>query len=175
MTTIHSLLDDYRQNASNNRIMGGEFEQLMQAYLKTDPLYQAQYADVWLWNEWDGRESGDVGIDLVAKKHTGEYTAIQCKFFSPEHSLQKKDIDSFFTESGKAPFNERLIISTTNKWGKNAEAALDKQQIPVARLSVQDLAASPIDWGQFDWKAPQKLTLKPKKQTWSFPPINPSK
>ncbi|WP_257626283.1 restriction endonuclease [Janthinobacterium sp. NKUCC06_STL] len=44
----------------------------------------------------------DVGIDLVARKRgTGDYWAIQCKFYDPDHALQKGDIDSFFTASGK--------------------------------------------------------------------------
>ena len=41
---------------------------------------------------------GDVGIDLVAQeKATGESCGIQCKFFLPETTLGKGEIDSFFT------------------------------------------------------------------------------
>lgn len=39
-----------------------------------------------------------------------------------------------------------MIISTTDKWGKNAEDALGNQQIPVQRIGMADIAESPIDW-----------------------------
>ena len=43
------------------------------------------------------RRGPDHGIDLVARdRDTGAYTAIQCKFYEPTHTLAKADIDSFF-------------------------------------------------------------------------------
>ena len=52
------------------------------------------------------------GIDLVARERdSGEYTAIQCKFYEPTHTLRKEDIDSFFTASGKNPLNSRKVLS----------------------------------------------------------------
>ena len=57
-----------------------------------------------------------------------------------------------------------MIISTTNKWSKNAEAALDGQQIPVIRATIYNLENSPIDWDKFSFKNPDHLELKPKKQ-----------
>ncbi|MDP3331461.1 MAG: type ISP restriction/modification enzyme [Methylococcaceae bacterium] len=118
------------------------------------------------------RHGTDVGIDLVAReRYTGDYCAIQCKFYDPASQLQKSDIDSFFTESGKVfstnegtkSFTSRIIVSTTDKWSKHAEAALEDQQIPVIRLGVADLANSPIDWSRFSIKNPQDITLKEKK------------
>lgn len=121
-----------------------------------------------MWSQWPGRDGkSDTGIDLVAQeRETGEYCAIQCKFYEPDHYLQKSDIDSFFTASGKAPFTSRIIISTTDKWGKNAEDALEKQQIPVSRISLADLAQAPIDW-DLAWPKPgvePELNLAPKKE-----------
>lgn len=43
-----------------------------------------------------------------------------------------------------------MIISTTNKWSKNAEAALENQQIPVVRATIYDLANSSIDWDKYN-------------------------
>ena len=153
--TIHSVLAEIRANAASTREQGERFERLMQAYLRTDPLYVEQFSDVWMWSEWPGNGGrGDTGIDLVARERaTGRFCAIQCKFYRPGHHLQKDDIDSFFTASGKAPFTSRLIISTTDKWGKNAEDALDEQQIPVARLGLSEIAQSPVQWDQV-WVMP---------------------
>ncbi|WDZ93838.1 DEAD/DEAH box helicase family protein [Nocardiopsis sp. HUAS JQ3] len=119
----------------------------MVSYLRSDPLYANQFSNVWRWSEWpDAPSKNDDGIDLVAELSSGGYQAIQCKFHEPHRTLQKSDIDSFFTASGKSPFTSRMIISTTDKWGSNAEKALKQQQIPVARIGLDDIASSPIDW-----------------------------
>lgn len=172
MTTIHTILEEFRQLATSSRDLGDKFERLIANYLVTDPQYKNLYSDVWLWGEWQYRSGMDVGIDLVARERdTGDYCAIQCKFYDPSHTLQKGEIDSFFTASGKIfgtnegekSFTSRLIVSTTDKWSKNAEEALQNQKIPVNRLRVQDLADSPVDWSKFSLTRPQDITLKPKK------------
>lgn len=165
-TTIHTLLEEFRQAALSNREMGDMFERLIVSYLITDPLYKDKFDEVWLWQEWPGRcNKTDTGIDLVAReRYTGEFCAIQCKFYDPTTTLQKADIDSFFTASGKEPFTTRLIVSTTDKWSKHAEDALRHQNTPVQRLRVQDLEDSPIDWSQFTLSKPQNIKLKEKKK-----------
>ncbi len=147
-TTVHDIIEDFRTLPVSARERGERFEQLMAQYLRLDPLYAQQFSDVWMWSEWPGREGkGDTGIDLVAReRESGEYCAIQCKFYDPKHYLQKADIDSFFTASGKHPFTNRLIISTTDRWGFNAEAALEQQQIPVVRIGLAEIAQAPISW-----------------------------
>lgn len=173
MTTIHDVLATFREAASSNRDLGDKFERLIAAYLVTDPLYADQFDSVWLWGEWPLRWGADTGIDLVARdRRTGEYCAIQCKFNDPARTLQKADIDSFFTASGKRfptpdgvrTFTSRMIVSTTDNWSKHAEGALEDQVIPCIRLRVQDLADSPIDWGAFTLDRPAKLKLKTRKK-----------
>src|ERR1039457_5874902 len=129
--SIHDILNYFREEAANSRELGDKFERLIANFLTKDPLYAELYSNVWLWMEWPGRNrKSDTGIDLVAEERaTGDLTAIQCKFFDPAYHLQKEDIDSFFTASGKAPFKRRLIVSTTDKWSKHAEDALNNQQI----------------------------------------------
>jgi len=83
---------------------------------------------------------------VARERDGGGYCAIQCKFYAPDHHLQKADIDSFFTASGKHPFTSRIVISTTDKWGANAEAALEQQQIPVSRVGLAEIAQAPINW-----------------------------
>ena len=165
--SIHKILDYFREEATNNRDLGDKFERLIASYLTKDPRWADLFGvNVWLWSEWPHRgNKTDTGIDIVAEERaTGDVWAIQCKFFMPDHYLQKPDIDSFFTASGKEPFKHRLIVSTTDKWGKNAEDALDHQQPPVTRLRVQDLDESPIDWTDFKLSRPQDIKLKPKKK-----------
>lgn len=139
----------------------------MLQYLSTDPTWTEQFTRVWMWADWPGAEHDkrDTGIDLVAQdRETGGFCAIQCKFYEPKHTIQKDDIDSFFTASGKGGFTRRMVISTTEKWGVHAEAALDDQQIPVTRLGLSDIANSPIDWHMPIGGAPLEMQLKAKKK-----------
>lgn len=172
MTTLLEILAEFREAARSNREMGDKFERLIANYLLTDPQYADRLAEVWLWSEWPDRSGMDVGIDLVARERgTGDYWAIQCKFYDPDYALQKADIDSFFTASGKRfatsqgerSFAHRVIVSTTDKWSSNAEKALENQTIPVSRLWFKDLAESPIDWSQFSLERIQDIRLREKK------------
>ncbi len=164
-TSLQTILDQFREDARNNRDLGDRFERLILAYLQLDPLYLDRFSDVWMWNDFPHKGNvGDVGVDLVARdRATGDYCAIQCKFYLPEHTLSKADLDSFFTALGKPVFSSGLIVSTTDKWGKNAEDALEQTK-PVTRLSQHNLSESPIDWSTFDARKPGKLTLSTKKK-----------
>ncbi len=123
------------------------------------------YSDVWTYAEWaaqQGLDSRDTGIDLVAKTATGEFHAVQCKLYAEDYRLQKSDIDSFFTASGKKPFTHRIIVSTTSHWSEHAEEALRNQQPPVSKIDLHDLENSQIDWSRY---APTTVpVLKHKKQ-----------
>ena len=164
--TIRDILEYFREEARNNRDLGDKFERLIAAFLTKDPYYATHFSDVWLWMEWPGRNNmGDTGIDLVAQERaTGDFTAIQCKFLDPDSWLQKENIDSFFTASGKKPFTQRMIICTTDKWGRNALDACENQQPPVQKLRFQDLDDSVIDWADFKINRPQDIKFKAKKK-----------
>lgn len=166
MITLNTILNEFRETATSTRDLGDKFERLILKYLQTDPTYQDHFSQVWLWMDFPKRNNApDTGIDLVAvERYTGDYCAIQCKCYNPDYTLQKGDIDSFFTASGTKLFKKRMIITTTNNWSKNAESALDNQLIPVVRATIYDLENSPIDWEKYNLTQPEKLELKPKKQ-----------
>jgi predicted helicase len=159
-SALEAVLSGIRDAAASERDKGTAFERLVRAYLTQDFMWREKFSDVWMWSDWPHRAGrGDAGIDLVGKDaETGELWAIQAKFYDPSYALQKGDIDSFFTESGKEPFSQRLIVSTTDHWSSKAEEALDGQQIPVTRLRLMDLADSTIDWSTYtaDQTAPPK-------------------
>ncbi len=154
--SIHRVLREIRESSSSEKEKGDKFERLMLSFFRREPTYAAQFGQVWLWSDWPGNKGlPDTGIDLVAENSDGSgFTAIQCKNYAPTTVLEKADIDSFFTESGKAPFTYRIIVSTTNQWTVHAENSLKGQSIPVRRIGVDALANSMIDWdslgpGQF--------------------------
>jgi predicted helicase len=163
-TSLQQLLASYRSASVSEREKGTYFEELIRTYLRHEPTYADLYRDVWMLHEVPdefGIDRKDTGIDLVAMtRGTGEFHAIQCKFYAADHRIQKSDIDSFFTASGQKPFTHRIIVTTTNEWGENAEAALINQQPPVSRIDLLDLEASQINWSRFQPDAAPEL--KPK-------------
>lgn len=178
MTTTSSeaferLLDKLFYGGLDPRDKGDKFERLMRSYLLTDPEWASQFSDVWLWNDYPGRDGRtDTGIDLVAKaSDTGELTAIQCKFIDPETTVSKAHIDSFLAASSRREFSRRLLVSTSVKWGKNAEDTVRDLDPPLTRLNFYDLASSSIDWSQFSLETPEQIvradggkTLRPHQR-----------
>ena len=167
-TTFAQVLSTLREQANNPREQGTLFEDLMETILPE--LYEYNFAEVWSWAQWPqrkaltGSDARDIGIDLVARiRDSQNYCAIQCKFVAPESTLQKSDIDSFFTESGKAPFASRLIITTTDKWSAHAEKALQGQQIPVSRMVFSELDNHELGI-KWDLHTPQNTLVKPVKK-----------
>lgn len=164
MTALSSLLDHYRNSSMSEREKGTYFEELMLCYLRNEATYRDLYSEVWTYGDWaaqQGLDKRDAGIDLVAKTQgTGEIHAIQCKLYAEDYRLQKSDIDSFFTASGKKPFAHRVIVSTTNHWSTHAEEALRDQQPPVSKIDLNDLENSQIDWAKYQPKAAPVLKVK---------------
>ncbi|KQV08491.1 hypothetical protein ASC63_10170 [Leifsonia sp. Root112D2] len=162
---MRGLLEQYTRLARDTREKGLLFERLIAQFLRTDPLYSARFDAVWLWQDWPGRDGKpDTGIDLVAREsYTGKLCAIQCKFYASDHYLQKSDIDSFFTASGKEGFSSRAIVSTTSHWSKHATDALLGQQIDTFRIGIDQLEASDIDWNRFRLDEPEEMRREPLK------------
>ncbi|EIU2893477.1 DEAD/DEAH box helicase [Pseudomonas aeruginosa] len=166
MSALSALLNTYRSASVTEREKGTYFEELICTYLRNEATYRDLYDKVWTYAEWAKEQSlsgKDAGVDLVARTQgTGEYHAIQCKLYAEDYKVQKKDIDSFFTASGKAPFSHRVIVATTNNWSEHAEDALQGQQPPVSKIDLQALEDSQIDWAKY--QPNQAVALKAKKQ-----------
>jgi len=154
MPNIRTLLSHLRSSATSEREKGTYFERVALSFMKNDPGMTQEYDDAWTFQEWaslNGVSAVDTGVDLVARiRDGGGYCAVQCKFYREDHVIQKGDIDSFFTASGKSAFSRRLIIDTTvAPWGKNARDALDGQQIETTRIGLDRFEDSPIDWAGY--------------------------
>lgn len=170
MTALQRLLAQFRDMTLTERDKGTSFENLMVQYFKSEPFYREQYADVLSYADWVdqyGEALGiptkkDTGIDLVAVTTDSEFHAVQCKNYAPDHAISKKDIDSFFTASGKSYFSHRIIVATTDKWTGNAQDSLENQTPPVSRIDLHNLENSVIDWSQYHEDT--KPVLKAQKQ-----------
>jgi len=160
--TFDILLEKYRAESLNMRAQGDKLERLMQRYFQTDPTYANTFDKVWLWNEFPFRDQfggNDTGIDIVAATFSGEYWAIQCKFYAETARMDKTHVDSFITTSARnfkdedfrtVRFTHRVWVSTTHNWGNNAEQAIRNQSPPVNRIGLSDLRQAPVDWEKLE-------------------------
>ena len=138
-TSLESLLDTLSRD-------GKDFERLCKWFLQNDPESRAEYGEVWLWDEWPGRWGRDRGIDLVAQTHDGRTVAVQAKQYAPRHSITKRDIDTFLSESNRAVIHARLLIGTTNRVARSANEVMENQEKPVSTCLLARLRASPVPW-----------------------------
>lgn len=174
--SFNTVLQKYRDYSFSERDKGDRFERLMQTYLQTDPLYANRFKHVWLWNEFPGRKDlggSDTGIDLVAMTFDGDYWAIQSKCYKEDAVISKGSLDSFLSTSSRTfknerlqttGFSQRLWISTTNKWGSNAEEAIKNQNPPFARLNLYELEQAPVDWDKLEKGITGDLARTTKKE-----------
>lgn len=164
--TFDDLLTHHRQKSVSTRNQGDHLEALAQQYLLKDGVHSLQFEKVWLWKDWPERNNfSDLGIDLVAQRFDGGLTAIQCKFYDKDHTMVKTDIDSFLSASSRKPFTQRMVVATTDKWSKPAEAMLENQHIPVQRIGLNDFRNSNINWDTYRFDAPEEsLETFEKKQ-----------
>ena len=163
---LDALLDDYRARAKSEREKGTLFEELTRQFLLHDARFAHQFKEIYLWSEWPERRTGDTGIDLVAiPVRDGEGpVAIQCKFYALGHRVQKADIDSFLSASGKEPFGRRIVVDTSGApWGKNTQDAIEGQQIPVSRITLAHLRDSDIDWRTYSLGSTQAPKTRERK------------
>ena len=142
--TMGDALARIRADSSSEREKGQWFETLARQFLTQEPTFEVE--DIWTWRDWPEREEltgldgRDMGIDLVARLHGGEWVAIQCKFYAEQRRISRNDIDRFLAESGREPFAKRWMV-VTSPWGRGAEQAVaGKLLVPVHRIDFMDYA-----------------------------------
>ena len=162
MSAFQAVIEKYRKLSYSQKDKGYRFELLMQRFLTSDPKYSGIIKQVWLWNDFPYRKDfggKDTGIDLVALTNNGEYWAVQCKCYDGETYIDKPAVDSFLATSSKSFrdeklekhfFSFRLWISTTNKWGANAEETIKNQKPEVGRIDLTYLENAPVDWEKLE-------------------------
>jgi predicted helicase len=163
MTAVEQLLEQIREVATDEHDKGDRFERLMLHGFRTDRTFQQQFAQVWRWMDWPDRDSRDIGIDLVARTAEGLLIAIQCKCYSSNDSIDKRDIDSFLATSAQGKWSRRIVVATTDLWSANAEKTIEGQPVPVERIGIDDLEAMTVDWSSYDVDNPTGLKPTARK------------
>ena len=157
--TLNKILESLEEASESKREKGSKFEKLMKNWFLTTKLYADNIKNIWLWDEFPYRNQfggSDSGIDLVIYNEEDEFVAIQCKFYSPNAEISKSDVDTFISTSAKLfevngkkkKFLGRVFVSTTNKWSKKANDLIQNQEIPLIRLSLNELENSDVDWSK---------------------------
>lgn len=175
--SLQAVLAKYKEISSSKREKGDFFERLMKAYLLKAPKYSATIKEVWLWNDFpfkkDFGTGKDVGVDLVAKTYSGEYWAIQCKFYERTTRINKEDVDTFLATSGRQfhdekgqarQFANRLWIATSDNWSKEADEVRKGQTINFSQITLYDLENEPIDWEALANGAPSHEVVCNKRE-----------
>ena len=80
-----------------------------------------------MWDDYPHRWSKDCGIDLSYEDRQGNHWAVQSKCVSQERVISKAEIDSFLSESSDSRIHGRLLITSTDGIGKNAQQVIDRQ------------------------------------------------
>lgn len=156
---LKNILKELEESSHSLRNKGARFELLIKNWFLTTKLYSDNIKEIWLWDDFPYKNQfggSDSGIDLVLHNLEDEYIAIQCKFYKENSEISKSDVDTFISTSAKffeingerKKFSNRIFISTTNKWSKKASDLIENQEIPVIRISLNELENSDVDWSK---------------------------
>ena len=135
------ILDRIRTESRDESEKGRWFEQLFMRVALQQPEFEID--GIWRWPDWPEREEvtgldgRDIGIDLVARRISGEWVAIQCKCYEDQHTLGKGEIDKFLGGSQQPDFHLRWIVATC-RWGPNAERAILNAHPQVTQIDFRE-------------------------------------
>ena len=134
------ILDRIREESRDEAEKGRWFEQLFMRVALQEPEFEID--GIWRWPDWPEREAltgldgRDIGIDLVARRNSGQWVAIQCKCYEDRHVLGKGGIDKFLGGSQQAVFHLRWIVATC-RWGPNAERAIQNANPEIRQIDFR--------------------------------------
>ena len=155
-----AILDRIRNQSRDEAEKGRWFEQLFMRVAIQQPEFEID--GIWRWPEWPEREAltgldgRDMGVDLVARRTTGEWIAIQCKCYDDRHVLGKGGIDKFLGGSQQPIFRLRWIVATC-RWGPIAERAIRNAHPQVAQIDFREY---------LDIQAEEKDAERPAQEPW---------
>ena len=139
--TAGEILDRIRTESRDESEKGRWFEQLFMRIALQQPEFEID--EIWRWPDWPERmaltdlDGRDIGIDLVARRTTGEWVAIQCKCYDDRRTLGKGQIDKFLGGSQQPVFRLRWIVATC-RWGPIAERAIQNAHPQVTQIDFRE-------------------------------------
>ena len=146
--TAGEVLDRIRRESRDESEKGRWFERLFMRISMQQPEFEID--GIWRWADWPerveltGEDGRDIGIDLVARRTTGEWVAIQCKCYDERRTLGKGHIDKFLGGSQNPVFRLRWIVATC-RWGPIAERAIRKAHPQITQIDFREYLGVPVE------------------------------
>ncbi len=122
MASLQEFLEVLADAYPDEKVRGKKFEPFLRDALLASPSHQ--FADVWLWDDWPGRDGPDRGIDLVAEDLDGGLWGIQSKLLGTEESLNWGKLSTWVAATRDDPWVQRLLASNVSRLSGNAEKEL---------------------------------------------------
>ncbi len=148
------------------KAQGSRWEDIIVAFLTSDPLYRKRFAEVHLWKDWAaGRTESkqDKGIDIVAVRYDGGLCAVQCKFKSDStKKLGKGDVDSFIANASPSKYEDRIVAFSGFGVSRNLEQQLLDNDVQL--LAGMVLSQANVSWGELATAGKGMLVRKPLKK-----------
>ena len=138
--TAGEALERIRRESRDESEKGRWFERLFMRIALQEPEFEID--EIWRWPDWPEREAltgldgRDMGVDLVARRTSGEWVAVQCKCYDERHTLGKGEIDKFLGGSQQPIFRLRWIVATC-RWGPIAERAIQNAHPQVTQIDFR--------------------------------------
>ena len=102
-----------------------------------------------MWDEWEGRDGSDTGIDLVAEQTDrwgGGLCAVQCKVYGEGSRVAKGDLDKFISKSSHSRYTARLLVSTGAELGPKTVKTIEGVEPRCEVLTVEEMDRWVADW-----------------------------
>ncbi|MDR0697421.1 MAG: DEAD/DEAH box helicase family protein [Christensenellaceae bacterium] len=156
--TANDAFEKIRALYKNTALQGAAFEEFLILYMITDPQYRSVIDSIKKWQDWQEElefdSCKDLGIDVIAKTKTGDYWAIQCKFYNPTALIDKSDVSKFITQATKRfrvngvekNFSLAVFVTTTNNFTDNAITSLLHQSTPAIKITLSNFEGSQVNW-----------------------------
>jgi len=143
MASLEEFLGVLADAYPDEKVRGKEFEPFLRDALVASPSHQ--FAEVWLWDDWPGRDGPDRGVDLVAEDLDGGLWGIQSKLLGPDESLNWGKLSTWVAATRDEPWVQRLLVSNVSRLSRNAEKELLDD--PKTRLLLgEDLFDLRVAW-----------------------------
>ena len=118
MASLQEFLEVLADAYPDEKVRGKEFEPFLRDALVASPSHQ--FADVWLWDDWPGRDGPDRGIDLVAVDLDGGLWGIQSKLLGPDGSLNWGKLSTWVAATRDEPWVQRLLVSNVSRCSRRS-------------------------------------------------------
>lgn len=158
-----------RKNSKNTVQLGEHFANLCKYFFDNSKYFKSIFRRTWHWRDWPYCWGRDKGIDLVAQTYSGDYWAIQAKGYEKKYSPNKKDFDTFLSESERKNKDNELFFSTRLMIASSWKTIETKNFLESKIIPTQTFLRKKFLDAEFNW--PNNLDYNKKIIVKKPPPL----